>query len=179
MNEWILDYFNSFYLHRLILICYVDKLILNEHEWTKTNSRKSVRWSAVPVPCLSRLWLKLRGEQGSGPEGVDDLCFHTYGEFSPPSSPSYPPSPQPPGPYLSLEAHIPASRPKSQPWGPYLSHESQIPTSKGEEGGGENSPYVWKHRSSTPLGPLPKKDEKQRVKMKKSSEMRSLRERGW
>ena len=20
---------------------------------------------------------------GSGPEGVDDLCFHTYGEFSP------------------------------------------------------------------------------------------------
>ena len=21
---------------------------------------------------------------GSGPEGVDDLCFHTYGEFSPP-----------------------------------------------------------------------------------------------
>ena len=28
--------------------------------------------------------MKLRGEQGSGPEGVDDLCFHTYGEFSPP-----------------------------------------------------------------------------------------------
>ena len=47
-----------------------------------TNSRKSVRWSAVPVPCLGRLCLKLR-EQGSGPEGVDDLCFHTYGEFSP------------------------------------------------------------------------------------------------
>ena len=21
---------------------------------------------------------------GSGPEGVDDLCFHTHGEFSPP-----------------------------------------------------------------------------------------------
>ena len=30
---------------------------------------------------------------GSGPEGVDDLCFHTYGEFSPPSSSS---SPSPP-----------------------------------------------------------------------------------
>ena len=27
--------------------------------------------------------MKLRGEQGSGPKGVDDLCFHTYGEFSP------------------------------------------------------------------------------------------------
>ena len=27
----------------------------------KSNSRKSVRWSAVPVPCLSRLWLKWRG----------------------------------------------------------------------------------------------------------------------
>ena len=24
--------------------------------------------------------------QGSGPERVDDLCFHTYEEFSPPSS---------------------------------------------------------------------------------------------
>ena len=56
------------------------------------NSRKSVRWSAVPVPCLSRLWMKLRGEQGSGPKGVDDLCFHTYGEFSPPS----PSAPAPP-----------------------------------------------------------------------------------
>ena len=33
------------------------------------------------MPCLGRLCLKLR-EQGSGPEGVNDLCFHTYGEFS-------------------------------------------------------------------------------------------------
>ena len=68
----------------------------------RLNSRKSVRWSAVPVPCLSGLWLKLRGEQGSGPEGVDDLCFHTYGEFSPP-----PPSGI--GPFswdLDLEAEI-------------------------------------------------------------------------
>ena len=79
---------------------YVISKILNE------NSRKSVRWSAVPVPCLSRLWLKLRGEQGSGPEGVDDLCFHTYGGFSPsPSPPPPPPFPSPP--------QIPASRPKS------------------------------------------------------------------
>ena len=59
----------------------------------RKNSRKSVRWSAVPVPCLSRLWLKLRGEQGSSPEGVDDLCFHTYGEFSPPPPPPYVPPP--------------------------------------------------------------------------------------
>ena len=35
----------------------------------KIISRKSVSWSAVPEPCLSRLWLKLRGEQGSGPKG--------------------------------------------------------------------------------------------------------------
>ena len=138
----------------------------------RCNSRKSVRWSAVPVPCLSRLWLKLRGEQGSGPKGVDDLCFHTYGEFSPsPSPPPHPPSPQPPGPYLSLEAHIPASRPKSQPRGPNsslkgfgakdwdLDLEAGVWASRlrywpggwgeggcggGEEGGegGENSPYV-------------------------------------
>ena len=83
------------------------------------NSRKSVRWSAVPVPCLSRLWLKLRGEQGSGPEGVDDLCFHTYGEFSPP--------PPPHSPSPSLWAHISAWRPISQPRGPNPSLEAQIP----------------------------------------------------
>ena len=85
------------------------------------NSRKSVRWLAVPVPCLSGLWLKLRGEQGSGPEGVDDLCFHTYGGFSPPPPSSPPPSPSLPlksqsrGPNSSLEAQIPVLRPKSQP----------------------------------------------------------------
>ena len=33
---------------------------------------------------LSRLCFKLRGEQGSGPKGVGDLCFHTYKELSPP-----------------------------------------------------------------------------------------------
>ena len=61
---------------------------------------------------------------GSGPEGVDDLCFHTYGGFSPPSPP---PPPSPTSPFLnsqsrgtnsSLEAQIPVLRPKSQPQGP-------------------------------------------------------------
>ena len=47
---------------------------------------------------------------GSGPEGVDDLCFQTHGEFSPPPSPSPPPPPQP-----NLEAQILAWRPRSQP----------------------------------------------------------------
>ena len=28
------------------------------------------------MPCLSKLCLKLGGEQGSGPEGVDDLRSH-------------------------------------------------------------------------------------------------------
>ena len=48
----------------------------------RPNSYKSVRWSVVPVPCLSRLWLKLRGKQGSGPEGIDDLLSHIWGIFS-------------------------------------------------------------------------------------------------
>ena len=53
---------------------------------------------------------------GSGPKGVDDLSFHTYGEFSPPSSPlSVHPSPH-------LKAKIPALRPKFQP-------QAQIPDS--------------------------------------------------
>ena len=42
----------------------------------KTNSRRSGRWSAVPLPCPSRLRLKLR-EQSSSLKRVDDLCFHT------------------------------------------------------------------------------------------------------
>ena len=86
---------------------FISRLTTDKGE-VKRNSRKSVRWSAVPVPCLSRLWLKLRGEQGSGPEGVDDLCFHTYGGFSPPSPSSLSP-PSNPG----LETQNPVSRPKS------------------------------------------------------------------
>ena len=53
----------------------------------------------------------------SGPERVDDLCFHAYGELSPPSpSPMYPLPPasrpifQPQGPNPSLEAWIPWGR---------------------------------------------------------------------
>ena len=39
----------------------------------KSNSRKSVRWSAVPVaPKL--MYVGYGGERGSAPEGVDDLC---------------------------------------------------------------------------------------------------------
>ena len=66
---------------------------------------------------LKQVGMKLRGEQGSGPKGVDDLCFHTYGEFSP--IPSPPPPPHPPLPT--------ASRPISQPECPYPSLEAQIP----------------------------------------------------
>ena len=40
----------------------------------KSNSRKSVRWSAVPVaPKL--VYGRCRSEGGSGPEGADDLCL--------------------------------------------------------------------------------------------------------
>ena len=60
---------------------------------------------------------------GSG----DDLCFHTYGKFSSSPSSSYPLSPQPPSPYLSLKAHIPALLPKSQSSGPNSSLEARIP----------------------------------------------------
>ena len=52
---------------------------------------------------------------GSGPEGVDDLCFHTYGGFFPPPSPPSPPLPPPSDSDPSLKAQIPALRPKSQP----------------------------------------------------------------
>ena len=42
----------------------------------KSKSRKSVRWSAVPMPCPCRLCLKLKGKQGRGPEGVDFTLEH-------------------------------------------------------------------------------------------------------
>ena len=61
---------------------------------------------AGQLPQQSRLWFKLRGEQGSGPEGVDDLCSHTYGGQSLPPPPPLSPS--------SL-TQILASRLKSQP----------------------------------------------------------------
>ena len=70
--------------------------------------------------------LEVEEGQSSGPEGVDDLCFHT-GEFSP--SPPHPPLPPASGPYLSLETHIPASRPKSLEAGIWASR-------LGFEGGG-------------------------------------------
>ena len=42
---------------------------------TEKNCRKSVRWSAVPVPCLSWLCLRVRGEQGSGPKHATGEAF--------------------------------------------------------------------------------------------------------
>ena len=54
--------------------------------FVKKNSRKSVRWSAVPVaPKL--VSVRCEGERGSGPEGADDLCMARIGvlrqDFSP------------------------------------------------------------------------------------------------
>ena len=65
--------------------------------------------------------VKVEGKQGSSSKGVDDLCFHIFP--SPPLSPLL----QPPGPYLSPKAHIPAFRPIAHaswlsfgPWGWHL-----------------------------------------------------------
>ena len=42
---------------------------------------------------------------------------------------------------------------------------------EGGRGEGENSPYVVKHRSSTPLGPLPKTEEGENVLGKEGNEV--------
>ena len=68
-------------LHDLLKKCNLHK---NKHDSPQKRQIDS-------GTCLCRLCLKLKGKQGSGPEGVNDLCFHTYGQFSP-SSPSPPPS---------------------------------------------------------------------------------------
>ena len=50
------------------------------------NSRKSVRWSAVPV-ALKLVNVRYEGERGSGPKGANDLCLARIGvlrrDFSP------------------------------------------------------------------------------------------------
>ena len=85
------------------------------------NSRKSVRWSAVLVPCLSRLWLKLRGSRAAAPKGSMTYAFTHMGDFLLLLFLLLRPSPlksQSRGPNSSLEAQIPVLRPKSQPQGP-------------------------------------------------------------
>ena len=65
----------------------------------------------------------------------------------------------PQGPNPSLEDQIPALKALIQPWRPKSSLATQIsvqrPKSQSLEREGENSPHEWKHRSSSPLGPLP------------------------
>ena len=78
-----------------------------EYRGDYSNFCKSVSLSLCLSVCLSFL--------GSGPKGVDDLCFHIYWGFSPPSHP--PLKSQSRGPNPSLEAQTPVSRPKTQPQG--------------------------------------------------------------
>ena len=82
---------------------------------------------------------------GSGPEGADDLCFHT-GEISPPSSS---PSSSSPPPLLS------ASRPKSQPQGPILAFnlksQPRIISSSSEDMEEEKLPHVCESIGHRPL----------------------------
>ena len=54
---------------------------------TSNNGCKSIRWSAVPVPCSSNLWLNLGNWKNSGSKRVGDQYFHTYEEFSSPPPP--------------------------------------------------------------------------------------------
>ena len=109
-------------MQNMKVIVFCPFVVLHPYKHQKSNSRKSVRWPAVPLPCLSSLCLKLDWKQCGGPKGVHDLCFHTYGEFSP-SSP-------PPSPPLSFHPQIQVLRPKSQFRGPNLSLEVQIPAKR-------------------------------------------------
>ena len=47
---------------------------------TRSSDDRGDAATSTEVSCT---WLQ--SFLGSGPEGVDDLCFHTYGEFSPSS----------------------------------------------------------------------------------------------
>ena len=96
-----------------------------EHCWSNWMSlmnyyHRSIIVTWQPSNVLTQLFHLLLG---SGPEGVDDICFHTCGGFSPPSSSTFPP----PTSNLSLDDQIPVLRPKSQPRGPNPCFEAQIP----------------------------------------------------
>ena len=81
---------------------------------------------------LHMLWLKLRGQQGSGPKGVDDLCFHMYGgifSFFWASRLGFGPL----GWDMGLQAEI---------WAWRLGGGGCGGGGEGEGEGGENSPYV-------------------------------------
>ena len=48
-----------------------------------SNGRKNVRWSAVPVPCLCRLYMKLGEGAGQRPQrGWWPMLSHIWGNFS-------------------------------------------------------------------------------------------------
>ena len=70
---------------------------------------------------------------GCCPTGFNDLCFHTYGEFSPPthSPPTYPP---PRVPNSSLIPPVPASRPKFFPNLPNSAKFCYPPAASGRKG---------------------------------------------
>ena len=75
----------------------VGRLVTQTYKTLKT-ANSVVFLHSYHLSCLTTPLL------GSGPEGADDLCFHT-GEISPPSSPPPPPSLSTP-----FEAHILALR---------------------------------------------------------------------
>ena len=83
-------------------------------KWEEKNHNVAIGWDELdersPMEVVDRAWdlnIWLFYFLGSDPEGVDDLCFDTYGKFSPPPS-SYPPFPWSPNP--SLETQIPLLR---------------------------------------------------------------------
>ena len=68
----VLRYLFRFYAFALTKVSV--KIAPAPHYPGSRNSRKSVRWSAVPVaPKL--VYVRCEGERGSGPEGADDLCW--------------------------------------------------------------------------------------------------------
>ena len=111
------------------------------------NSRKSVRGQRYPLPPCEFIRM-CGGKSGSGLKGVDDLCLASL-ELQ--------------GWDLSLKAGIWASRlgvePQGWEWASRLGFMSQRGWTdrEGEIGEGRKISPVWKHRSSAPSGPLPKK----------------------
>ena len=76
------------------IICYYIYTILYGLSFFRFNSwihilpstsAKQVQWSVVDFWRVIQQVTISEAEQGSGPEGVVGLCFHTYGEFSPTS----------------------------------------------------------------------------------------------
>ena len=92
--NWSYSYLSTLEQRIFNPVCLIMEGMLSQWCWVRSvSSHKSVRWSAVPAPCLSRQRFQLREGAGQWPQRGQWPTLSHIGEISP-----FPPSPT--SPYL-------------------------------------------------------------------------------